>query len=860
MAGEQVPASRGSKQLPAAGSAERSSGQHRAGNDRASSAQDQRVASQGANQVVDTGHQAATSQDSSPAGNQDRESSGSGGAQQAASMAQSVSSGGGSAMAAGGDVAADRIKGDGDSTARNVASGAVRGAAVGYQLGGGYGAAIGAVAGGGMEAVGVDSRKLASAAAVSAGKSASTSKSSKGSKGGSSQGAATSGEAGVPAGPRNEGGTGPAAKSEGDGPGIGTRVAVGAGVAQAGQTGMVLLAMAAILNFLKYMFLMMMALIANMGSIIWQLFLLLVKAVVHAVVGFFAHIGHGIAHTLHAATGIGMSSAASTASGAGACVLVAAVAVVTVTGVTGSAVEANDQGASVVAACALPTDQASSDSASPDATGTGSTASLASSDGLPAQEITNAQYIYSVMTGWGMSAIDIAGILGNWQNESAMDPARVQGKPAYYAITDADKVSAQVISNGIGLGQWTNGRNTLLREYAADKGANWWDMDTQLAFMLDDKAAHGDSGVGVVKDMIAHPADTAADAALEFHQKWEVSSDDAAKIQNRMDQASAWYARMSGWTADTTAGGGVTTLLGQAATGLGVSVVTVTSDCGTQTEISDGSFIMPTGVLELPARYVSWGGYDSGAIPVEDLQGATDGTTTWVSQSVGFYPPAAVQYTKMAQAAAAAGFNLSGGAYRPGADTSGATYSNHSWGLAIDISALVPSGGSGDDAGSTAEFSSALYQWMAQNAATYGWLNPDWAVPGGSGGCAGGTCGHLEPWHWEWTPFLCTSDGVTALAHSENPSGCTQAQATSSVAASSSNTDGADDGAKDISGVLLQPVVTLPAGTDTKTPSTGKSTSVAKSVAPSTPAKTSAPSATAPAGTKAVSSNTGVSQ
>jgi hypothetical protein len=58
--------------------------------------------------------------------------------------------------------------------------------------------------------------------------------------------------------------------------------------------------------------------------------------------------------------------------------------------------------------------------------------------------------------------------------------------------------------------------------------------------------------------------------------------------------------------------------------------------------------------------------------------------------------------------------------------------SEHGWGIAVDF---------GDGASSR---SSLAYQWLRANAADYGWYNPAWAQPGGSG--------PNEPWHWQYRP------------------------------------------------------------------------------------------------------------
>ena len=56
--------------------------------------------------------------------------------------------------------------------------------------------------------------------------------------------------------------------------------------------------------------------------------------------------------------------------------------------------------------------------------------------------------------------------------------------------------------------------------------------------------------------------------------------------------------------------------------------------------------------------------------------------------------------------------------------------SEHGWGLAVDLCDGIEN------------FGSTRYEWMRDNAPLYGWDNPTWARPGGSGA--------EEPWHWEY--------------------------------------------------------------------------------------------------------------
>ncbi|MFC7878113.1 D-alanyl-D-alanine carboxypeptidase family protein [Isoptericola sp. NPDC057391] len=58
-------------------------------------------------------------------------------------------------------------------------------------------------------------------------------------------------------------------------------------------------------------------------------------------------------------------------------------------------------------------------------------------------------------------------------------------------------------------------------------------------------------------------------------------------------------------------------------------------------------------------------------------------------------------------------------------------YSNHGWGVAVDIN------------GGVEERSSAQHQWLVENAAKFGWHNPAWAQADGR---------KPEPWHWEYRP------------------------------------------------------------------------------------------------------------
>ena len=55
--------------------------------------------------------------------------------------------------------------------------------------------------------------------------------------------------------------------------------------------------------------------------------------------------------------------------------------------------------------------------------------------------------------------------------------------------------------------------------------------------------------------------------------------------------------------------------------------------------------------------------------------------------------------------------------------------SNHGWALAVDLCGGINRSGS------------EQWRWMTANAGRFGFVQPDWAAPGGE---------KPEPWHWEY--------------------------------------------------------------------------------------------------------------
>ncbi|WP_181273683.1 phage tail tip lysozyme [Brevibacterium oceani] len=206
-----------------------------------------------------------------------------------------------------------------------------------------------------------------------------------------------------------------------------------------------------------------------------------------------------------------------------------------------------------------------------------------------------ARLVYSVLKDWGMPDENIAGILGNWDAESGIDPASVQNFPVRtYTMTAEKKSAAQNTNNGIGLGQWTFDRNSMLRDYASDKGMDWWTLEAQLAFMAEgDNASDRDIFLGMVETSQGTPGE----AALYFHDKWERSADTAEMAERRASKAEMWYGKMSGWEVDDSIAGKINDIIGGLLDGIEGGVNTVLGNC--EEEEGGGSATLTEGGMSL---------------------------------------------------------------------------------------------------------------------------------------------------------------------------------------------------------------------------------------------------------------------
>ena len=294
------------------------------------------------------------------------------------------------------------------------------------------------------------------------------------------------------------------------------------------------------LNWLKMMAMMIMAAAQSLGSLI----LGAIVAAAKAVVGFFVGIGSAVA----GAVGGAISAAA-----AGVIAFVTTVAVAG-TAITGGVVAMRDGEMVARSDGQIQSCTVSVKNAAKAAEGAAVDASAKTEE--------HAKTVYSVLAAWGMKDENVAGVLGNWSVESGIDPTSVEtiydekytfGPRKQDAESKGFKISAvdpdyaarypAIDLMGIGLGQWTNGRNTLLTNYAKSINKPWYTLETQLGFMI---SKDDSTRVNQIKALIDGSAGGSVSSATEyFLTKWEGVNN--GTLPARTNAAGSWYAKMGGW-------------------------------------------------------------------------------------------------------------------------------------------------------------------------------------------------------------------------------------------------------------------------------------------------------------------------
>lgn len=181
---------------------------------------------------------------------------------------------------------------------------------------------------------------------------------------------------------------------------------------------------------------------------------------------------------------------------------------------------------------------------------------------------TNAEKVWNFFKSLNYTDEAVAGIVGNWQTESGVEPRRYEAdhveslKNKYDQVSKDPTLEGGLGSNwafftsinpklneqgylhgsdgkhyiGLGLGQWTGPRNYALWDYSG-KGKNLWDLGTQLKFMTEkDGKAEWLTGYKSFNG-------SAGDAAQNFMMGWEGVD---YKRQERIEAANEAYETFKG--------------------------------------------------------------------------------------------------------------------------------------------------------------------------------------------------------------------------------------------------------------------------------------------------------------------------
>ncbi|MFD3800978.1 phage tail tip lysozyme [Kocuria palustris] len=316
---------------------------------------------------------------------------------------------------------------------------------------------------------------------------------------------------------------------------------------------------AALIAFLKSMFFAAAAFALNLGQMLLAFVSSYVTAGLSKLTGTLMALGKSVLNIGAALTG-GLFGGAATVGTAG----------VATAGVTTMATAFTLVGAlvgGVINTASNVRDDRVDASASQCMLGGSNSAVTASTTKVSADTEKNAKIVFSVLSEMGMPEENIAGILGNWSQESGIDATSVEGIFSEPFEIGPQKKKAQdggfthipgQAHGGIGLGQWSNDRTPMLVDFAKENDADWYAIETQLAFMA---AGDNPSDVAVFKDMIKDSKGSPEDAAKFFHDNWERSADDAAMMAERQADAKMWMGKMSGWDVDSESASGAQKLI-----------------------------------------------------------------------------------------------------------------------------------------------------------------------------------------------------------------------------------------------------------------------------------------------------------
>lgn len=187
---------------------------------------------------------------------------------------------------------------------------------------------------------------------------------------------------------------------------------------------------------------------------------------------------------------------------------------------------------------------------------------------ISAKKKEQAQIIYAVFKEYGLSDVAISGLLGNWEVESQLDSATIEGiynepyningarhqnamsnwdsftKNVLFPQYNMANISRETYCStpwgcvpGIGLAQWTGNGAINLIKTAELVGKNWWDPDFQIAYVL---AKGAPTGFSNFFSRYNASVSTPEEAAVYFRTHFEGTGGVYAHDSKRINAAAKW--------------------------------------------------------------------------------------------------------------------------------------------------------------------------------------------------------------------------------------------------------------------------------------------------------------------------------
>ena len=221
----------------------------------------------------------------------------------------------------------------------------------------------------------------------------------------------------------------------------------------------------------------------------------------------------------------------------------------------------------------------------------------ASANGLTtAEQEENVKKIHSALKEWGLTDIQISGVVGNGEQESGLDPKKFEsdhvagGKyktEENYEKTRKDGPLIEYIFGswstflsyygsgldesgyksgapegkhtlGVGVWQWTGGGAMGLYNFSKEKSLDMWSMDAQLTYMLS-SFSNKSSYYHRLETFKGMNSSNPEQAAVDFLNRWEYESGNFtpndgthAHAEKRAQYAAKWYVKIKEMQVDKT--------------------------------------------------------------------------------------------------------------------------------------------------------------------------------------------------------------------------------------------------------------------------------------------------------------------